>query len=89
MATRGEETAQLLEALGGMVQTFVDRAHELGVGVTAEQLATNVLPQLGRVAGDMLAHHKVHGSLDGVRLELVPATAIAEQTDEDIDEAGV
>lgn len=89
MATRGEETAQLLEAMGAMAQAVLARADELGVEVSAQELATNVLPQLGRVAGDMLAHHRAHGSLDGVRLELVPATAITEQIDDDIDEAGM
>lgn len=79
MPTKAEEAALLLDALGGMVQTLVDRAEELGVEVTAQQLATNVLPQLGRLAGDMLAHHREHGSLDGVQLTFVSAETSDQQ----------
>lgn len=89
MPTKGEEVAQLLDALDGMVTQVLARADELGVEVTAQQLATNVVPQLGRLAGDMLAHAKEHGSFDGARLEFVPATAQIEQTDTDEDIDGM
>lgn len=72
---------QVLDAVNGMVRVVLDRAAELGVEVTAEQLASNLLPNLGHLAGDMVAYVREHGSLDGAELALVPATA--EQDDAD------
>lgn len=77
MPAQPPAAGEVLDAVSGMVRVVLDRANELGVDVTAEQVASNLLPNLGQLAGDMLAHHRQNGSLDGVELTLVAADTAA------------
>jgi len=78
MGTKQDHAGEVLEVTTGMLHAFLARAAELGVDVTAEQVATNLLPNFGQVAGEMVAYAKAHGgSLKGAELTVVAKKAEA------------